>query len=86
MSQITIAIVMLGEREEGGGFSLLLHSTAKYCTDWDRIGCLFWETAFFSPSRDLLDSNLVGWDGMRMGRNSMNTKYSQGEKEITVSN
>jgi hypothetical protein len=33
MSQITIAIVMLGERE-GGGFSLLLHSTVKYCTDW----------------------------------------------------
>lgn len=40
---------------------MLLYSTVKYCTDWDRIGCLFWETAFFSPSRDLLKTVSFGF-------------------------
>lgn len=58
MSQITIAIVMLGE---GSLCYLPLYSTVKYCTDWDRIGCLYWETAFFSPSRDLLKTVSFGF-------------------------
>lgn len=71
-------------------------STIKYCTDFDKIGCPFWGTTFFSPSRDLLTGLLsvigllwlsgLGWAGLGFRGGGPLRQVSSFSANGTVSN